>query len=122
MSLQIANTVKSQITVNTFMCVGASEFQALPSNEDQNSGLSFRARISGNQRQHIVIRLMWNDTYTVSQTITRKGVTTTKFEASDIYCDQLDEVVFQIGSTKFADLDKLDSYGIEKVVVPYGLR
>lgn len=95
-----------QISLNTKMCLAASNWTVI----DEDT-LRFRARIS-NQRNYIYITLNGSDLYDVKQTLVRSGKETTKYIASDIYCDQLDEVIYRMGSTRHAQSGWLGEVGI----------
>ena len=114
-NIEIASAIRSQISNNTFMCVGATEFAVI------ECGLRFRARINGTQRQWIEVTLNGCDLYDVRQLrqIMRgscQGKVVVEFEAHDVYCDALDETVYRIGSTVSASNEFLSTYGISKVV------
>jgi hypothetical protein len=117
MSLQVATAIQSQISKNTFMCVGASNLVAIPESDSTLGGLRLRTRID-NQRRYIEVNLNGRDLYDVTQVLVRAGKRKVVFEANDVYCDVLDEVVYQIGSTRCAGksrLQELEQYGIKKV-------
>ena len=97
----------NQISRNTRMCVGASDYVAVSDNT-----LRFRVRIS-NQRNYIYITLNGRDLYDVRQTLVRGMDEFEKFEANDVYCDQLDEVIYRMGSTRHASEAWLAEVGIQ---------
>ena len=110
--IEIANIVQKQITRNTLACVGASNYVALPRTDEFSGGLGFKTRVD-NQNRRIQIELNYCDTYTVKQILIRKNKANVKFQATDVYCDNLDEVVYRIGSTRHANSDWLAEVGIE---------
>lgn len=107
MPVMIHTQTKSQIRGTTFAAVGA--FYGFTAGENT---LTFRVKIS-NQRNYIRITLNGSDLYDVEQLQVRAGKTTVKFVANDIYADQLDEVVYRLGSTRHASKEWLAECGIK---------
>ncbi len=104
-----AVTTMKQISANTKLCVGASNFTY----HADEGALTFRVRVD-NQRRFIKITLNALDLYDVEQILVRAGTMKTTFAAKDVYCENLDEVVYRLGSTRHADADWLKEVGIEK--------
>ena len=108
-----AQTIREQITRNTLMCVGARDF-TYGQPEGTLVALTFRITVSRNVRHYIRVTLDGSDTYTVNLlTINRKLELVTEMTATDVYCDQLDEVVYRMGSPKFSQRTFWSECGIE---------
>jgi hypothetical protein len=96
---QIANTIRDQIAVPTFMTLGASDlaYQSDP------PGFTFKARIApkGFSRPRVMrvtVTLNALDLYDIEVIWFRQkyGPVETHFEASNVYADQLNRILFSL--------------------------
>jgi hypothetical protein len=87
-TLEIANTIKQQIGVNTLMCIGAHQFTALPESDSILGGLTFKVGRNPKMKQGgtCTIKLMPSDTYNVTIVAARGKVL---LDVTDVYCDSL---------------------------------
>lgn len=95
-----ANTIKQQIGMMTMMAVGGRDFRALPETDTQRGGLRFT--VNRSRLTQIVVRLMWNDTYTVEfvKVNSRTGAERVVKSYDDTYCDQLSDLVYDLSCTR----------------------
>jgi hypothetical protein len=86
--LAIANAVKHQIGINTLMCIGAHDFQALPETDKVLGGLAFKLGRNPKMKQggNVMITLLPSDTYRVCIMSSRGKM---MLEVEGVYCDQL---------------------------------
>lgn len=86
----------SQISTNTKMAIGMSEVRA------EGNGVHFRVRITRTRKHKILITLTPEDLYDVQRLSIRsvKGIfkVVTEAEVKGVGCEQLDQVVFELGS------------------------
>ena len=107
-----ADVIRRQIGSNTLLCIGAREFIA--DNPDHAIvSLRFRITISSNVRHYVSISLDYGDTYTVElgRWSNKLGMVR-EMHATDVYCDQLAELVYRMGTPKFQDMAWFDAVGI----------
>jgi len=94
-TMEIANTIKHQITAQSpmaLMSYAARDFVALNETDTKHGGLQFRT--SGYKHKGLVmINLMFNDTYTIETVKIRKGEVKVCDSYDDVYFDQLIEVL-----------------------------
>ena len=97
-ALQYANTIKDQIGRMTLLATGAREFLALPENDEQRGGLQFT--VNRTRLTKIVVRLAWNDTYTVEflQLNPRTRIARVVERVELVYCDNLSEVIYNLST------------------------
>ena len=98
--IEIANTIKSQISRTELWAIGAKNFMALPETKEQDGGLQFSASLLGSKNIAVRIVLAWNDTYTVSFLAPRSGKVLSTLEG--VYCDNLESVVIDTVEKRFA--------------------
>ncbi len=108
----VANIIWSQISLNTKMCLAASKPVAASDYE-----LRFFVRVD-NQRRYISVFLNGKDLYDCEQVLCRGSKVTAKFRAEDVYCDELDEVVYRLGSTRYPAKGFLEEVGIKRINEP----
>ncbi len=94
-TMEIANTIKHQITAQSPMALlsyAAQKFVALNETDKRHGGLQFKT--SGYKHKGlVVINLMFNDTYTIETVKIRKGEVKVCDSYNDVYADQLIEVL-----------------------------
>lgn len=91
----IADTIrKDQVSINTWMCVGARKFTVLKDERYQAGGLGVIVTIRPGKRNILFIRLKWNDTYRVEVWQDRMGGFNLEESLDEVYCDQLDEAIY----------------------------
>lgn len=106
-----AQEVISQIGRMNLMSVGARDFGLTTEGK-----LSFRIMINRNVRHWIVVELTAADDYTVElKTQKRNGSIVTTMKAEGIYCDQIGEAVYRLGSLKGQGDEWSRAVGITKV-------
>ena len=101
---QVAETIRQQIKAldpYALWAYGASNMVAITSKgEDElfsHGGLSFKVK-GLKHKGHIIVKLMGNDTYTIQawkifMSGKKAGVADLKKEFTDVYCDQLVDVL-----------------------------
>jgi hypothetical protein len=96
--IYIGNTIKTQIGMMTMMAIGGRVFKALPETETQRGGLRFT--VGRTRLTQIVVRLMWNDTYTVEfvKVNARTGAERVVKSYDDTYCDQISDLVYELAN------------------------
>ena len=96
--IYIGNTIKKQIGMMTMMAIGGRGFKALPETETERGGLRFT--VGRTRLTQIVVRLMWNDTYTVEfvRVNARTGAERVVKSYDNTYCDQISDLVFELSS------------------------
>jgi hypothetical protein len=96
--IYIGKTVKTQIGMMTMMSIGGRDFKAMPETETQRGGLRFT--VGRNRLTQVVVRLMWNDTYTVEfvkvNARTRAERVVKSYDLT--YCDQLSDLVYELAT------------------------
>lgn len=110
---QIATTIRNQIQAGTdrrglnrgshcMACWGTNKLAVIPANDDPENfhlgGLQFKVQ-GAKHRGFVEVTLLGNDTYRIN-IFTRRKVrgkmemkTTTKYDESGLYCDQLTEII-----------------------------
>jgi hypothetical protein len=91
---RVADIILGQIRATDRMALfawGTSKYIAYPSTDTHNGALSFEARNNPNFREKVIVKveLAYNDTYTIRLFKYNKEIIT----KSDVYCDQLVEVI-----------------------------
>jgi hypothetical protein len=105
--MTIAQIMLTQIQKNTLMCIGAHQLTSI------ENGMRMMTRID-NQRRFIEITLNGMDLYDLKQVLVRGGKLKTVYEAKDIFCEDLDNCLFHMGSTRHATASELAPHGIRK--------
>lgn len=112
MSYSIPNVIRSQISANTYLCIGS--MGPVSTAADSDRSLLIRIRLD-NMRRFIRVTLNGKDLYDLEQILDRRGERKTVLVANDIYCDQLDEMVYRMGSTRHMSEQALNDWGISLV-------
>jgi hypothetical protein len=104
---QVPETIRQQITPGVFMSLGATDLMAdrVHVKAPEYDTLTFRARILDKQHNKRVMRVQVildpSDTYSIKVTYPKRGnplETVVHYEVSDIYNDQLAEVLLRLDS------------------------
>ena len=92
-----AQQTLNQISFNTRMAIAARDFVV----DGEGNALRFRVTIKRGAKQVVEIKLTAADLYDVRRfRITKDWNVVTESEVSGVGCDQLDAVVFALGSGK----------------------
>jgi hypothetical protein len=86
-TLQIATTIKSQISINELWAIGATKFIAIAPSEKYDGGLQFQASLFGKKKCTVIILLNGKDLYNIAV------FTGSKLKyvggAKDVFCENL---------------------------------
>jgi hypothetical protein len=97
MPAEIAETIRTQITVGVLMSCGAREFMQLNPEGESFGGLAFRVGPAGKVCK-ILVTLAASDTYTVHYfAMTRGGKVTANEFVRGVYAEQLPATIRKVG-------------------------
>lgn len=96
MTLRHAQVILQQIGKPTLMAVGARDMKVVGSDDSCRAGCRFT--VNRSRLTQIVVRLAWNDTYTVEfvRTNARTGAQSVAESREGIYCDTLADAVYSL--------------------------
>ena len=98
--IQIAQTIKEQISMYALMSMGANKFNWIKETQKYSGGLSFEFQNTSKiKKGRIHVQLTWSDTYTVVLI----GIDWKKEKVfkivKDVYCDTLSETLDRLVET-----------------------